>query len=51
MIDEEKPNYPIKRENISLSVLKRYNLFRSYQKGNKKSGKKGPINICLLYYL
>ncbi len=40
----------MKEEDMGLSILKGYNLFYNYQKRNKKNGKKGPIDIRLLYY-
>ncbi len=30
IVNEKKLNYPMKRENIGLSVLKRYSLFYNY---------------------
>ncbi len=30
IIDKRRPNYPIEKEGISLSVLKEYSLLRSY---------------------
>ncbi len=50
IINERKPNYPIKKENINLSVLKEYSFFYNYQKRNKENGKKDPIGVRLLYH-
>ncbi len=51
IVNKRKPNYPIKKENIGLSVPKRYSFFYSYQKRNKENNKKDSIDIRLLYYL
>ncbi len=51
IIDERRPNYPIERKNIGLSVLKGYSLLYNYQKRNEENGKRGPIGVRLLYYL
>ena len=50
IIDKKRSNHSIEKENISLSVLKGYNLFCSYQKGNEENNKENPIGIRLLYY-
>ena len=50
MVDKERSNYPIERENIDLSVPKRYSFLCNYQKRNEENDKRSPIDIRLLYY-